>query len=109
MSKIFYDHLIIFVDLHSKVKEIAEIEEERHELYKIIDEIIHHRVLGRILDALPKDHHEDFIDRFHREPHSEELIVYLNEKTPEEIDIENHIREDIEKLEQELLEELADL
>jgi hypothetical protein len=109
MSKIFYDHLIIFVDLHSKVKEIAEIEEERHELYKIIDEIIHHRVLGCILDVLPKDHHREFVERFHQEPHNDELLSYLNEKTPEEIDIENHIKSDIKKLEEELLEELSDL
>ncbi|MGB6882108.1 MAG: hypothetical protein WBD86_02315, partial [Microgenomates group bacterium] len=65
MSKIFYDHLIVFEEVDRYIKDTVETHEERDELWQIVDEIVHHRVLGCVLDKLPKEHHEEFLGKFH--------------------------------------------
>ena len=106
MSKIFYDHLIIFEEIDNALKGEGLESEERDELHQLIDEMIHHRVLGCILDHLPREHHEEFLERFHQTPYDEGLIQYLQEKTPKDLDIEEKIKEAVEQLKQELLLEL---
>lgn len=106
MSKIFYDYLIIFEELEDVIRSEEVEPEEREEIHQLIDEMIHHRVLGCILDHLPREHHEEFLERFHETPYDEGLIQYLQEKTPEEVDIEAKIKEEVAKLKQELLEEI---
>lgn len=104
MSKIFYDHLIILTEVETEIKSMAESEEERHELWQIVDEIIHHRVLGCIMDKLPHGYHDEFLERFHKTPHDESLIDYLKEKINE--DVEVFIRKEINKLEKEIISEI---
>ncbi|KKQ52477.1 hypothetical protein A2865_03445 [Candidatus Woesebacteria bacterium RIFCSPHIGHO2_01_FULL_39_17] len=104
MSRIFYDHLIILTEVESEVKGVAQTQEDREELWKLIDEIIHHKVLGTILDSLPREYHEEFLEKFHNSPHDERHISYLNEKIGG--NIEDVIREEIKLLEKEILEEM---
>lgn len=101
MSKIFYDHLIILTEVETEIKSMAETEEERHELWQIVDEIIHHRVLSCIMDKLPQEHHEEFLEKFHKAPHDETLLDYLKERIEE--DIEVFIKKEINILEKEIL------
>lgn len=105
MSKLFYDHLIIIEELEGILRDVEE-PEEKEELHRLVDEIVHHRVLGCILDYLPRVHHEEFLDRFHKAPYDESLINYLQEKTAKEIDIEEKIKEEVGKLKKELLAEI---
>lgn len=81
MSRLFFDHLVVLtkVDLH--IKHSAENEEERTELWKIVDEIVQREVLDSILGILDKEHHEDFVAKFLERPHDRQLIEYLNAKT----------------------------
>ncbi|MBI2405554.1 hypothetical protein HYV21_00665 [Candidatus Microgenomates bacterium] len=106
MSKLFYDHLIIFEEVEEAIRNEELEPEEREELHQLIDEMLHHRVLGCILDHLPREHHEEFLERFHETPYDEGLIVYLQEKTLKDLDIEEKIKEAVEQLKQELLLEL---
>lgn len=106
MSKLFYDHLINLEDLEEAMREHALEPEEKEELHQLIDEMIHHRVLGCILDQLPREHHEEFLNRFHNAPHDTRIVVFLQIKTPKEVDIEEKILEEVQKLKQELLEEI---
>ena len=101
MSKLFYDHLIILGDVEAHIKGIVETEEERHELWQIVDEIIHHRMLEFLLDQLDHKHHDEFLNRFHECPHDHEHINYLNEKI--EGDVEDLIRNEISKLTLEII------
>jgi len=105
MSKIFYDHLIIIEDLEVHIKNKAESPEEKEELWGIIDETIHHRVMGCILDTLPNRFHEEFLTKFHEAPYSEDLILYLNHRI--EGDIEDVVRSEVDLLTQEILSELG--
>ena len=106
MSKLFYDHLIVLEEVENAFRQEDLDPEEREELHQLIDELIHHRVLGCILDHLPRSHHEEFLDKFHQAPYDEDLILYLQEKTPEDVDIEAKIKEEVTKLKKELLTEI---
>ncbi len=104
MSRIFYDHLIIFEEVDREIKNVTDLAEEREELWQLIDEIIHHRVLASILDILPREHHEEFLLSFHESPYSDTHIVYLNKMIKG--DIEELLRNEIKSIEAEILHEI---
>lgn len=102
MSKLFYDHLIVLTEVEAEIKNTAETEEERHELWQIVDEIIHHRMLEFFLDRLAHEHHDEFLEKFHEAPHDEMHIHYLNERVGGEI--EDLISQEIDSLSSEILQ-----
>lgn len=104
MSKVFYDHLIVLEEVEDEIKSSTETHEEREELYQIIDEIIHHRILGVILQHLPEKHHPTFLEKFHETPHDYGLMEYLNKKV--EKNIEEIIKQEIGDLAYEILQDI---
>jgi hypothetical protein len=105
MSKLFFDHLVEFEEIEKQIKKVAKTSEEREELWGLVDEIIHHKVIGCILDKLPRQHHEEFLELFHKSPHDEELLFgYLRKKVGD--NIESLIKQEIGGLASELLEEI---
>lgn len=104
MSKLFFDHLIVLTRVDSHVKSIAESMEEREELWQLVDELVHHRVMDLILGHLPEAHHEEFMEKFTEFPYEERLFIYLNEKTGK--DLEKVITEEMKILEDEILSDL---
>lgn len=108
MSRLFYDHLVCFDDLEIEIKGIAETPEEREELWRVVDEIVHHKVLGCILDKLPQEYHDEFLTRFHEAPYDEGIIVFIDDKLDIEDSIEEVIKSELRKLAEEILQELVD-
>src|SRR3990172_26276 len=106
MSKVFYDHLVDFEKIEKKIKKIAKTSEEREELYNLVDEIMHHRVMGCILDRLPKRHHEEFLKEFVKRPHDSDLLHYLKDKILD--DVEAFLKIEIHNLAMELLAIIAE-
>lgn len=105
MSKLFFDHLLEFKKIDKEIKRVAKTAEEREELWGLVDEIIHHKVMGCILDKLPRDNHEEFLEMFHSAPHDEDLIFgYLRDKAGG--NIEDSLKEEIAKISEELLNEI---
>jgi hypothetical protein len=104
MSKLFYDHLIVLEEVEAEIKKTASTQEEKEELWGLIDEIIHHRVMEKVLDRLPRKLHEDFLSRFHQAPHDESLMDYLTEQIGE--NVEEIIRQEVGELAYELLKDL---
>lgn len=102
MSKIFYDRLIVFEEVETEIKNIAKTPEEKEELWKEIDEIIHHKLMGCVLEKLPKEHHNDFLQKFEKSPQDEGLFKFLTEKVGE--DIEEFLKSETEKLKTEILQ-----
>jgi len=103
MSKLYYDHLIVLDEIEAEIKKGAKSQEEKEELWKVVDEMVHHRVMGCVLENLPEKHHREFLDKFHKAPHDEGLITYLKEKVGE--NIEDLIKQEIGNLAFELLKE----
>lgn len=107
MSKIFYDKFIILEEVEIELKKLDMEHEERQEVEHLIEEMVHHRVLDRILTHLPRHHHAEFLDRFHKTPYDESLIRYLDQRI--EKSVKEHVEEEIEKLKKEILEDLRSL
>ena len=106
MSKIFYDHLINVPELSALIKANTETQEEREELWSLVDEIIHHRVMGCIFDYLPEDSHEEFVEKMSETPFDESLLTYLNDKI--KTNIEQLITYEAEKVVKEIIQELLE-
>lgn len=106
MSRIFYDHLIILEEVEVELENLKLSRDEKRELENLIEEIIHHRVIGRVLDHLPKVHHEEFLRRFTKVPHDPSLISYLDMCI--EDSVEKHIADEVDKIKKEVLEDLKE-
>jgi len=104
MSKIFYDYLIEFGVVEAEIKKATATPEEREELWKIVDDTIHHKVLAFLLDKLPIQNHSEFLEKFEKAPHDENLFEYLNEKIGE--NVEELLRQELGNLAYELLGEI---
>src|SRR5258706_7168635 len=106
MSNIFYDHLIELKEVDKQIKKAAKTQEEREELWVLVDEIVHHKVMGCILGKLPSEHHHEFLELFHKSPHDEDLLLsYLKQRDGD--NIESLIRQEIGDLSIDLLKEIT--
>jgi hypothetical protein len=105
MSKLFFDRLIELKEIDKQIKKVVKTAEEREELWALVDEIVHHKVMGCILDKLPREHHEEFLELFHRSPHDEELLfTYLRGKVGD--NIESLIKQEIGVFSADLLKDI---
>ncbi|MFA6072191.1 MAG: hypothetical protein WC810_26820 [Janthinobacterium sp.] len=102
MSKLFFDHLLELKEIDKQIKKVAKTTAEREELWGLVDEIVHHKVMGCILDKLPRDNHDEFLHMFHESPHDSKLLFeYLRIKAGE--DLESLVKKEIEVLSRELI------
>ncbi|HLD91961.1 MAG TPA: hypothetical protein VI795_01045 [Patescibacteria group bacterium] len=101
MSIIFYDKLVVIKSLDKKIEKLTESGDEKQEMWQMVEEIIHHKVLGCCLDHLPKEHHSEFLDMFHKAPHDENLLKYLSKKS--KTDMKKVIKQEIKDLTKDLL------
>lgn len=104
MSRLFYDHLIILEEVEIELDKLELEREEREEVDQLIEEIVHHRILDRILRHLPKEHHEEFLNRLHKAPYDAQLLEYINERVEESV--EEHVKDEMEKLKKEILKDI---
>jgi transcriptional regulator of NAD metabolism len=104
MSKLYYDNLLDLGGVEKAIKKVARSPEEREELWQIVDEIVHHRVMGCVLDSLPVEHHTEFLERFEKAPHDESLLGYLKEKIGD--NIEELLKQELGDLAYEILQEI---
>lgn len=102
MAKIFYDHLIVFEELIAELNSLDN--ESKQEIIGLMDETLHHHILDTILTHLPKEHHGEFLERFHKAPHDPELLLFLKQYAV--VDIEEKIKEKAKKVKRGLLSEL---
>ncbi len=102
MSKIFYDHLIDLSEVEKEIKKNVKDPEERAEVYQLVDEIVHHRIVGCILDELPQAHHKEFLSKLTQTPHDENILFYLKDKVSK--DLEQFIRSEMYNIGSELLQ-----
>jgi len=105
MSKLFFDHLVEFKEIDKEIKKVAKTREEREELWVMVDEIVHHKVIGCILDKLPRENHKEFLEMYSQKPHDTEFIfAYLKNKVVE--NVEEIIKQEVDKLSVEILNEI---
>ncbi len=108
MTKLFYDNLLNLEELETIIKKSSKTQEEREELWGLVDEILNHKVLEKILDKLPEENHIEFLELYHKCPHDEiAVFAYLKGKSGE--NIIDEIKEDLKKISEEILAELGSL
>lgn len=98
---LFFDHLIVIKGLEKKIKKVSASNDEMQELWRYAEELIHAKVFDCCLGNLLEEHHQEFLDKFHKAPHDTGLIEYLNQKIGK--DVEKLIKMEIKKLSKELL------
>ena len=108
MSKLFYDHLIYLEKVEVEIKRTASSKEEQEELWKLVDDIVGHKVIGKVLEKLPRVNHEEFLEIFHKCPHDEQVVFgYLKQKAGDSI--EDDLKRDLKNLGEDLLREIKSL
>lgn len=106
MSKLFFDHLLELKKVDREIRKVAKTPEEREELWRLVDEIVHHKAMGCVLDNLPREYHEEFLEMFHASPHDDDLLIgYLKEKIGK--NVEEILRNELGKLAFDLLQEFS--
>jgi hypothetical protein len=108
MSKLFFDHLIYLEEVEVEIKRTAATKEERDELWGLVDEIVTHKVLSKVLDKLPREHHEEFLELFHKSPH-DEVVIFSYLRINAGNSIEDDLKRDLKNLGRDLLREIKSL
>jgi len=98
---LFYDKLTVLKGVDKKIKKLTPVNDERQELWQMVEEIIHHKVLGCCLTHLPNEHHHEFLEMFHARPHDIKLLEYLDTKSKK--NMKKIIKEEIKNLTKDLL------
>src|SRR3989344_7569632 len=80
MSKVFFDHLIEIDSLKVHIENIVNDNEEKVDLWNLVDEYINNKIIGAILSELNEEVHEEFISMFLERPYDLVIIDYLNER-----------------------------
>ena len=105
MSKLFFDHLISLEEVEVEIKKSPLSVEEREERWHSVDDFVVSIVLDKVFAELPREHHDEFLELFHKSPHDEEVIFgFLKAKTGK--DLEKKLREDLKDIGTEILKEL---
>lgn len=78
MAHIFYDHLINWQKLHQNLNTLGLSGEERIELVELIEESLHTEILILILDQLPKELHDEYVERFSLAPHDPAHFIFIS-------------------------------
>lgn len=100
MAKIFYDDLIAW-DVLTEALNALELEaQDRLELTEHLEQALHTEVLILIVDSLPHEKHDEFVERFGAAPHDVEHFNFLRVhgfENPEK-EIKRHARETLVSL-----------
>ena len=105
MSKLFFDHLVYLEEVEIEIRKNSFSKEEREELWGLVDEIVTHKVIEKVLDKIPRESHEEFLELYHKCPHDEQVIFgYLKSKAGENIEID--LKNDLEFIAKDLIKEI---
>lgn len=104
MTKLFFDGLEAFENLEKEIKKIAGSAEEKSELWHLVDDLVHFKMLDSILEKLPQESHEEFMTKYHERPFDNEIVGYLKGKIGE--NIEEILKSELGQYSMELLDEV---
>jgi len=107
MSRVFYDKLIKLEKVEEYINRVAETNEQKQEMWGIVDSMIHYKMMDLILQKLQQDLHEDFIQEFTKKPHDKEHFTYLAKHVGE--DIRTFLKLEMERFTMVILKELHSL
>ena len=102
-KKPFY-HKFISVDrLYVQIKKIGLAPKEEKEVWDLVESTIHTRTIDAILEKLPAEKHETFLEKFADQPDDETIVQFLKKETT---DIDVHLEKTFKDLEIELIADI---
>lgn len=101
--KAFYHSVIDVQKIHAHLEKVELKKDEHLQVWDLIEETIHIRILDTILEKLPEKKHEEFLEKFHKNPQDKKLLLELESEIK---DIKKHIHESYIQLEKETLEDI---
>lgn len=102
-AKPFYHQWVKTERIYCHVQKAGLKKQEEEEIWSLIEETIHMRAIDAVLEKLPANKHEEFLEKFHREPDDLKLMAYLRHHIA---DVEKHLEATFSKLEREILKDL---
>ena len=105
MSKLFYDHLIVIEEIVAVLDEHKLSLKDRAKILELMDATLQHEILDVIFSYLPREKHEEFLEKFHGAPHDPTLMQFL--KNNSAVNIELAILGRANKTKRKLLRELT--
>jgi Na+/phosphate symporter len=104
LKKPFYHYLIKIERISLEVKKAGLTKDEEKEIWNLIEGTIHTRAIDAILEKLPNEKHEEFLEKFSQQPHDLKLLDYLRQEVK---DIEAHLTKVFHSLEEEILSDIT--
>lgn len=101
----FYSHLIKIESITVKLEEMGLSENQKIHLSSLLDSTIHHTVLDLILSKLSPEDKEAFLYKLKENPKDKQLLEFLNTRVD---NIEEEIKQTVEKLKVELHEDIQE-
>ncbi len=103
VNKPFYHRLIQMDRIYLAVKRTGLTGKQETELIGLIEETFHTRVLDSILEKLPLEKHEEFLEKFNQKPHDLSLWKFMDQEFNE---LQENLRKTLSLLEEEILKDL---
>lgn len=103
MKHTFYAHLVDLTEIEIRLDSHGLKKHEKDELFLMVKETLHYRVVSEILTHLPEEHHDWFLEEYTKVPHSKQLLAQLKDQVAE---IEDKIKGVVDRVKEEILAEL---
>ena len=87
MNKLFYDHLIVIEEITAVLDEHKLRARDRTKILELMDVTIQNEILDVIFTYLPREKHEEFLEKFRKAPHDMSLMLYLKDNSPVNIEL----------------------
>lgn len=102
-AKPFYHQWIKTERIYCHVQKAGLKKQEEEEIWTLIEETIHTRAIDAVLEKLPMEKHEEFLEKFRQKPDDSALFDYLREHAK---DIDNHFKKVFQSLEEEIIKDI---
>lgn len=102
-KSMFYDHLVEIQDIYLKIDTYGLPPEEKSKLLHVVHQTLDVHIIDLVLTHLPKEKHQTFLDQLAKQPHHPKLLQLVKKEV---VDIEDKIKQLVDKVKQEILTEL---
>jgi len=101
----FFDHLFSLSEIETEINSVAETNEQKIELWGLVDEMVHYKVMETIFDNLGTKYHDEFIKQMQSSPHDKNILQFLKEKVGD--NVEELLKQEIGNLAADILGKIA--
>ncbi len=87
MNQLFYDHLIVIEEIVAVLDDHTVSTKDKTKILELMDATLQHEILDVIFTYLPREYHEEFLEKFRAAPGDTALMQYLKDNSPVNIEL----------------------